>query len=172
MTTKRFLAETGRSPAYWGILALIAMTMEATALFYQYRLDYWPCVLCIHVRIWVLGLLATALFGLGVRHHRRLRVLAHALVAGTGAGLLERSLKLLGVERGTLEGSCSMDSGLPPWFALDQWFPWMFKVWEPCGYTPELPLGITMAEALVAFSALLLAMALSLTLAALGDRRH
>jgi len=31
-----------------------------------------------------------------------------------------------------------MESGLSGWFALDEWMPLVFKVWEPCGYTPEL----------------------------------
>ena len=149
------LLNIGKTPWYWIILGLGGFAMEAIALFYQYRLDYWPCVLCIHVRIWVLALILTAVLGFFSRRRQRLLLLAHAATVVIGLGLLERSWKLLGVERGTLEGSCSMDSGLPPWFALDQWFPWLFKVWEPCGYTPELLFGITMAEALVALSVLL-----------------
>ncbi|MFC6670264.1 hypothetical protein [Marinobacterium aestuariivivens] len=50
-----------------------------------------------------------------------------------------------------------MDSGLPAWFAPDQWWPWMFEIWEPCGYTPEMPFGITMAEALVGLGGALVA---------------
>ncbi len=49
-----------------------------------------------------------------------------------------------------------MDSSLPNWFALDKWWPTVFEVMEPCGYTPELLFGITMAEALVVFSILML----------------
>ena len=156
------------SAPYWMALVLLALSMEGVALFYQYRLDYWPCVLCIHVRVWLLGLVLAGLLGLLARQRRGFRALAQMLVAVVGAGLLERSLKLLGTERGTLEGSCSMDSGLPPWFALDTWFPSVFQVMEPCGYTPELLFGVTMAEALVVFSALLLALGLVMTAVTLG----
>ena len=72
------------------------------------------------------------------------------------AGLLERSYQLFGVERGFIMGSCTMESGLPAWFALDEWLPVVFQVHEPCGYTPELFFGITMAEALIVVSLLLL----------------
>ena len=71
-------------------------------------------------------------------------------------GLLERSYQLLGVERGFIMGDCSMNSGLPAWFALDKWLPSVFKVWEPCGYTPEILFGVTMAEALMFISILLI----------------
>ena len=139
--------------------------MEALALTYQYVLEYQPCVLCIHVRIWVMGLMLLALIGLSMRNNRILRTAAHALTVVVMVGLLERSWMLLGTERGFVEGSCDFDLGMPAWFALDTWFPAMFKVWEACGYTPELLFGITMAEALLAISAALLLATIALTIA-------
>ncbi|MDH3971388.1 MAG: disulfide bond formation protein B, partial [Gammaproteobacteria bacterium] len=58
----------------------------------------------------------------------------------------------------------------PSWFALDQWFPAMFKVWEACGYTPELLFGVTMAEALLVLSIMLVAMGTLLILALLTTK--
>jgi disulfide bond formation protein DsbB len=60
-----------------------------------------------------------------------------------------------------------MESGLPDWFALDVWFPKLFKVWEPCGYTPELLFGITMAEGLLVFSVVMVLVTVTLTIATL-----
>ena len=159
------LYRTACSAPYWAAFVLLALAMEGIALFYQYRLEYWPCVLCIHVRVWLLGLVVAGLLGLMVRHQRWLLALAQLLVV-----MLERSLKLLGTERGTLEGSCAMESGLPAWFALDKWFPSVFQVMEPCGYTPELLSGITMAEALVVFSSGLLVFGGVMTLITLTTR--
>lgn len=155
---------------YWAALVLLAFSMEGVALFYQYRLDYGPCVMCIQVRVWLLGLVLAGVVGLLARHRRGPLVLAQLLVAVVGTGMLERSLKLLGTERGTLEGSCAMESGLPAWFALDKWFPSVFQVMEPCGYTPELLFGITMAEALVVFSTLLLTLGAVMTVITLAGR--
>jgi protein dithiol:quinone oxidoreductase len=143
---------------YWLALILLGVSLESLALFYQYVLEYWPCVLCIHVRIWVLGLVAAALTGLMLRRRRTGRGIGHLLVFVISVGLLERSWKLIAIERGfAVDGECNFDAGLPEWFALDQWFPAMFKVWEACGYTPELLFGVTMAEALLVLSIALVA---------------
>jgi disulfide bond formation protein DsbB len=165
------LTAIARSSSYWLSLFALGVMLEAVALFYQYELEYWPCVLCIHVRIWVLAFTLIAAVAVFVRRSWPLRSLMHVLVTVIMAILVERSWNLLGVERGTIEGSCSMESGLPDWFALDAWFPAMFKVWEPCGYTPELMLGITMAEALLVLSAGLFCVSATLTLVSLLDRR-
>lgn len=164
------LAAWGSSRWYWLVLLLLSISMECAALFFQYVLDYGPCVLCIHVRIWIFGLLFVSLLGLSVRHNRGLLVIGHMLVIAIGAGMLERSWQLLGVERGTLEGTCGMDSGLPAWFALDSWFPVLFKVWEPCGYTPQLLFGVTMAEALLVMSIALVLISMAFVIATLANR--
>lgn len=149
------LACLSRSSWYWLSLITLGVSMEAVALFYQYGLDYGPCVLCIHVRIWIAALVLIAILGLFTRKNSGFAKLSHLLVLVTGIGLFERSWKTLGVERGWIIEACSMDSGLPDWFALDKWMPHMFEPWEPCGYTPELLFRITMAEGLVVFSAAL-----------------
>ena len=147
------LAVIGRSPWYWLAVIVLGISMEVIALIYQYLLDYLPCVLCIHVRIWVLGFILVAVFALIIRHHRVLNSVAHVLNTVMMIGFLERSWMSFAVERGLVFGSCDMESGLPSWFALDVWFPKLFKVWEACGYTPVLLFGITMAEALLLLSA-------------------
>ena len=60
---------------------------------------------------------------------------------------------------------CGFDAGLPPWLALEDWLPWLYRVEASCGYTPELLLGITMAEALMALSVGLVITTLSMSIA-------
>jgi disulfide bond formation protein DsbB len=167
------LAGVGRSGGYWLGLLLLGLTMEGVALFYQYRLDYAPCVLCIHVRIWVLGLILMAGIGLWLRRYPLGVVGLHGVMALLMGGMLERSWQLLGTERGWIFGSCNMDAGLPAWFALDRWFPAVFEVKDACGYTPELLFGVTMAEALLLFSLTLTLLAAGLMVISLlpGSRR-
>jgi len=117
------LAAIGRSPWYWLALLLLGLAMEGMALFYQHVLGYGPCVLCIQVRLWLLGLVLVALAALVMRRSRLGLVAAHALSALVLAGMLERAWRLLGIERGTVEGECSFDLGLPAWLPLDHWFP-------------------------------------------------
>jgi protein dithiol:quinone oxidoreductase len=149
---------------YWIAFLIFCIGLESTALFYQYVLEYSPCVLCIHVRILVLGFISISLLALAFLKNWSVLLLVHILKVLFSIGLLERSYQLFGTERGFILGSCSMESGLPSWFALDEWFPIFFKVWEPCGYTPELLFGITMAEALILLSVLLLIVSVVFTL--------
>ena len=144
-----------RGRAWWGCLLLLGIALEAVALYYQYRLDYGPCVLCIHVRLWIAAWMLLAVLGLLLDDRPHVRRLLHGLNTLVMAILVERSWRLLGVERGFIDGSCEMDAGLPDWLALDRWWPQVFEPWEPCGYTPELAFGITMAEALLVMSLLL-----------------
>ena len=157
------------SKLYWLGLLIIGITMESTALFYQYVLEYYPCVLCIHVRIIVVGIIILSILGLIFHEYKKAVLALHLLMTALMASLFERSYQLLGVERGFVTGECSMNSGLPSWFAIDQWLPWMFKIWEPCGYTPVL-FGISMAEALIVLSALLLLISFVLTIATIKNR--
>ena len=150
------LATIGSSAWYWSAIVMLGLSLEAVALFYQYRLDYGPCVLCIHVRIWVLGFILVALVALFVRRVWWLCAIVHILIASIAGVLLERAWLLLGTERGSILGDCGLESGLPVWFALDQWFPTLFGIQEACGYTPKLLFGITMAEGLIVIAVTLL----------------
>ncbi len=163
------LALIGGSAWYWLAILATGLSLEAVALYYQYALDYYPCVVCIHVRILVLGFILVALLALLLRGFPYLRTLMHGLTVALSVALLERAWMLLGIERGTVEGSCSFDSGLPAWLALDQWFPSIFKIWEACGYTPELLFGITMAESLVVLAAAALVICATMTIASLSE---
>jgi len=86
--------------------------------------------------------------------------------------LIERSWELLGTERGFIMGSCSFDLGLPNWLAVDQWLPFLFKVETTCGYTPEIALGFSMAEVLLASFGLLAAFILWLLLLDIKTAAH
>ncbi len=149
---------------YWLLLGLMAISAEIVALFYQYYLDEPPCVLCIHVRIWFLGLFCVAILGYFLANHQKLRFIMPLLSIGIFAGLAERSYQLYGVEQGFIMGSCDMTSGLPAWFALDKWIPAIFEVQTTCGYTPELFFKITMAEALLVYSVLFFVLSIGLFL--------
>lgn len=165
MLTRMAAVAAGRR--YWLGVLVFALALEATALFYQHVLEYGPCVLCIHVRIWVLGLVLAGLSGLGLRRFWLARLAVQALTLIVAAGLTERGWQLLAVETGRAQGECSFDLGLPAWLALDRWFPPLFQVQEACGYTPLLPLGVSMAEALVPVGAVLVLVNLALLLASL-----
>lgn len=158
------------SKFYWLFFLFFSISLEATALIYQYFLEYYPCVLCIHVRIILLGIIIVSLIAIKLQSKIKAQLSSHFLMSALLLFLLERSYNLLGVERGFVTGECSMNSGLPTWFAIDQWFPWMFKIWEPCGYTPELLFGVTMAEALLVISIALLLLSIGVFIVVLKNK--
>lgn len=159
---KEFLIDLGRQRRYWVLLILAGLALEAGALYFQYALDEWPCVLCIHVRILVLGFVLVGLLALFFTESVAAMRLFHGLNSLLMAWLVERSWQVLAVERGWIFGDCAMDLGMPPWFALDKWLPSVFEVQTACGYSPLLLFEITMAEALLVISILLLIMSAAL----------
>ena len=166
----RKLDSIGSSLGYWLLVVVFGVALEAVGLYYQYALNEWPCVLCIHVRIWVLLMILVALAGLFLREHKISCGISHLVMAGVAIGILERAWVLLGTERGTLQAECGIDLGMPAWFTIDKWFPQVFGVWTSCGYTPELLFGITMAEGLLIISMVLALISLMIALAIFANK--
>ena len=152
----RFLINLGMQRRYWTALILLGIALEAGALYYQYVLDEWPCVLCIHVRIWIAAFILLGLVETFLTHSTPVMRIAHGLNTGIMAGLFERSWRVLAVERGWIFGDCDMNLGMPAWFALDKWFPAVFEVQTACGYSPIIIFDISMAETLVVISVFML----------------
>lgn len=163
-----FLQRIGRSHWYWLALIVGGLAAEGVALYYQYALNRYPCELCIHVRIWVAAIVLVGVLGLVLKRSRVGLVLANVLSLIAAVGLAERSWATLATERGfSTSFACNINLNFPAWFALDQWLPALFQVQAPCGITPELLMGITMAEGLVVFSAVAIVVTGLITIASL-----
>ena len=153
------------STYFWGFLILFSLSMEGTALFYQYVLDEPPCVLCIHFRLLFMAIIFLSLFALWAKNYYWGRILSVFTLLFVSVALAERSYQLLGTERHFVLSDCSFALNFPEWIAVDKWLPWMFKPMTSCGYTPEVLFGITMAEALSALSVVLVIFSLILLIA-------
>ena len=77
------------------------------------------------------------------------RVVGNLAVFIAGAGLFERARYLYRLENGIGDGSCQFQLGMPDWFAVDRWMPWLFEVRNLCSFTPEMLFGLSMAETLM-----------------------
>ncbi len=141
---------------YWLMLLILGIALEAIALFYQYALDYPPCVLCIHIRILVFAFMLLAVLALFCTDSLPTLRLLHGVNSLVMLWMAERSWQVLAVERGWTFGDCVMELGTPSWFAIDKWWPSVFEVQTACGYTPIMIFDITMAEALLVISVLML----------------
>ena len=147
-----FISNLSQRRVYWIFLILFGLALEAAALYYQYALDEWPCVLCIHVRILVLAFILVGICALFLNPLTIARRLLHGINTLIMLWLVERSYQVLAVERGWVFGDCDMELGMPAWFALDKWLPAVFEVQTSCGYTPYIVFKITMAETLMVTS--------------------
>lgn len=143
------------SKSYWLSLHIAAIVLMVAALYFQYVREELPCLMCIQVRMWLALLIFISIIGLLVRSVRWMNLISQLSLLGISAGLVDRSYILLGTERGFVFSDCGFELGLPSWLALDSWFPWLFRVETTCGYTPELLFGITMAEAMMVLSVLM-----------------
>ena len=166
------ISRLSQGKLYWILLFILGISLEGGALYHQYVLDEWPCVLCIHVRIWVLGFIVLAILALLFDNNKWLNRGFHLTNSIIMTGLVERSWQTLAVERGWVFGECDMESGLPSWFALDKWFPAVFEVQTACGYTPLIILEITLAEVLMLISSGLLLVSLAMLVASSLSRGY
>ena len=133
---------------WWALFAL-GSGLLAAALYWQYVIGDDPCQVCIQARLWAvaLGLLGAVMLLLPKSFFTHLAGLILAFIASAGMG--ERAYYLYEIENFRGDGSCEFTLGMPSWFAVDQWFPALFEVRNICSYTPEIALGISMAEALM-----------------------
>jgi disulfide bond formation protein DsbB len=148
-TLSRFL----KSRWYWLTLVLFGIALLSVALYYQYALGDEPCQVCIHARLWVVAFTLIALIMLITPQITLVRVLGNLGVLIAGAGLFERARYLYRLENGIGDGSCQFQLGMPDWFAVDEWMPWLFEVRNLCSFTPEMLFGLSMVETLMAVGA-------------------
>ncbi len=135
---------------YWLTIALFGVTLLGVALYYQYALGDEPCQVCIHARLWVVAFSLIALVMLIAPQNKMLHILGNCGVLVAGVGLTERARYLYRLENGIGDGSCQFQLGMPDWFAVDRWMPWLFEVRNLCSFTPEMLFGFSMAESLMA----------------------
>jgi disulfide bond formation protein DsbB len=159
------LSNISHSRGYWLLYIIGSLCMLAAALYFQFIRELPPCLLCIQVRLLFSLLIIVSIIGLLSQNIRALNAIAHLSVVIIAVSFIERSYQLLGTERGFVFSDCGFNLGLPAWFAIDEWLPWLYRVETTCGYTPELLFGITMAEALMVMSVLLFLVSFCVTIA-------
>jgi disulfide bond formation protein DsbB len=147
------LSQFLQSRWYWLALALFGIALLSVAWYYQYALGDEPCQVCIHARLWVVAFTLIALIMLITPQITLARVLGNLGVLTAAAGLFERARYLYRLENGIGDGSCQFQLGMPDWFAVDRWMPWLFEVRNLCSFTPEMLFGLSMAETLMAVGA-------------------
>ena len=156
------LQKFAHSRISWLVLLLSAVTLELSALFFQYGMKLDPCVMCIYQRLAVFGILAAGLIGMTAPKYRIVRILGALGWAISATWGLKLALALVNMQNNPSPFStCSFLPEFPAWMPLHEWFP---AVMLPTGMCTDVPwqfMGVTMAEwMVVAFSGYLVALLL------------
>ena len=131
----KVLSKLTTNPKSWLLLALSALALELSALFFQYILDLAPCIMCVYQRVAICAIILAGFIGFAGCRFIIARVLAYALW-GTGAiwGLL------IAVEHVEIQGnssslffSCEFIPNFPSWAPLHEWIPFLFEATGDCG---------------------------------------
>jgi disulfide bond formation protein DsbB len=167
MTLLTNLLKIERHVGVWFIIFMLTTASIVLALYYQYGLELEPCVLCIHIRIIMIGLMLLSFFMIFLTKYTPVRFIGNIVQSALALQLFLTSRTLYRIEMGLEEAGCMFSANLPEWFDLEDWLPSIFQVRSACGETPELFLNITMADALyygsaVAFFMSVLLLSLSL----------
>ncbi len=139
-----------QSRTAWMILFFSALGLELTALFFQYVMKLEPCVMCIYIRVAVLGIMMAGLIGIIGYQYRLMRLiglLAWGISAVWGVVLAQ---KLVDIQSNPSPfATCSFLPNFPTWMPLHQWLPSVFMPTGMCTDTPWQALGLTMAQWMV-----------------------
>ena len=148
----------------WLLVAISALALEGTALFFQYGLKLDPCVLCIYQRTAVGGIALGGLIGAIAPAIVWLRILGYLGFGSAAVIGVNLALEHIAVQRGETMG-CDFFANFPAWAKLDEWFP---AVFQPTGSCDEIKwsfLGHSMPEwMVVVFGAYLAALVFALWL--------
>lgn len=142
---------------FWVAVALLMVALEAGALYFQHVQHYYPCELCIYVRVWVAALFFVAVLALWLKRWVWGRLLTSLSGLLLSVGLALETWGLIKVEYGLGDGgACGYKANFPDWAPLDSWLPAMFEVQDLCQATPLVLGPISMTHGLVLVSAGLL----------------
>mgnify|MGYP000458414810 CR=1 FL=1 len=147
----KILSDLTTNSKPWFLLAISALALELSALFFQYALDLAPCIMCVYQRVAIAAIFLAGLTGfLGCRFLIA-RVLAHVLWAvGAIWGLLI-ALEHVEIQEnaGSLFYSCDFFPNFPTWAPLHEWIPFLFDATGDCGDINWQFLGYSMPQWMV-----------------------
>ena len=162
MTFQNTLLTLEKHCGIWLLTFLVSAASLLGALYYQYYLDWEPCVLCIQIRVIMAGIMLVSGLMLFLARFQLLRLIGFTGQALLAIYLFIKSRALYRIETGLDQAECMFSAGLPEWLNLEAWWPSVFEVRSACGDSPELLMGITMVEALYYASAIAMVFAILL----------
>ncbi|WP_448211118.1 disulfide bond formation protein DsbB [Colwellia sp. MEBiC06753] len=143
-----FLSNLATQKKAWGLLALTALLLEITALYFQYGMGLAPCIMCIYQRVAIWAIFFAGLIGYFAPQQLLVRIIGYGLW-GTGAiwGLLI-ALEHVEMQSASLSlfFTCDYTPNFPTWAPLHEWIPGLFEATGDCGEISWQFLGYSMPQ--------------------------
>jgi len=147
----KFLSDLSVNTRAWQLLALTALCLELSALYFQYAMGLAPCIMCIYQRTAIWGIFFAGIVGSLGNKNIVLRLLAFSLW-GIGAiwGLLI-AIEHVEIQSATLSFlySCEFVPNFPSWAPLHEWLPSLFEATGDCGDINWQFFGYTMPQMMI-----------------------
>ena len=133
----------------WALLALSALSLDLTALYFQYVLKLDPCVLCVYERMAVCGVMFAGVLGCINPKSLYLRLSGYALWAYSSYKGLALAIEHVGVQFPDNPFASSCDAFPQFWLPIDKWLPQIFAPMGMCDEINWMFLGWTMPQWLI-----------------------
>lgn len=133
----------------WALLAASALSLELTALFFQYVMELNPCVLCVYERVATAGILFTGLLGFTNPSSLYIRIAAYGLWGFSSIKGLLLAINHVEIQFPDNPFAVTCDAFPQFWVPLDEWFPQVFAPTGMCDEIQWLFLGWSMPQWLV-----------------------
>lgn len=147
----------------WPGITLIGAGMVVYAIYLPSSPDGIPCALCAHIRTWLMALIGVGILGVLFGRWRRVELPLWMVMLGIAGATTAKAASMFATESRWFTGQCDVRFSfyLPEWFEFERWLPTIFDPLYPCTRTPNLILGLTVADGLLIASAIILFVSLS-----------
>lgn len=144
----KFISDLPVSSRSWLLLAITALGLELSALYFQYGMDLKPCIMCVYQRTAIWAIFFAGVIGYLAPQQLLIRLIGYGLW-GTGAiwGMF------LALEHIEMQGSamsmfftCEIIPNFPTWAPLHEWLPALFEASGDCGEISWQFLGYSMPQ--------------------------
>ncbi len=161
----RYLNQCSRGRGAWLLMALTALALELTALWFQHVMKLQPCVMCIYERCALFGILAASLVG-AIAPKTPLRFVAMIIWVYSAVRGLQLSWEHTMLQLHPSPFSvCPFKVDFPTWLPLDQWVPQVFVATGDCSVRQWQFLTLDMPQWLIGIFAAYLVMAVLVIIA-------
>lgn len=151
-----YLSSITTSQKPWFLLAISALGLELTALFFQYAMDLKPCIMCVYQRLAILAIFIAGVIGTVGYRNIIARTVAYALWGVSSIWGLIIAFEHIEMQEnyGSIFYSCEYLPNFPVWAPLHEWLPFLFEVTGDCGVISWQFLGYSMPQWLLVVYAL------------------